>query len=110
MITGSFWYSYITFMPIAFVGGVVLAPVMVSQDTLLHEAAPPNAMGLIFSTRDLVLGAAFMAFALAVGTAVPVLGVLGADEPYRLALFILGLLITAASLGGEAAVLRRRRS
>jgi tyrosyl-tRNA synthetase len=40
-------------MPIAFVGGAVLAPVMVSMDTLLHEWSPRGARGLVFSSRDL---------------------------------------------------------
>lgn len=110
MILGSIQYSYVVFITVAFVGGLVLAPVMVSQDTLLHEAAPADARALIFSTRDLVLGAAFMGAALLVGSGVPVLGLLGADEPYRLALFILGLLISAAAVGGEGSLLRFRKA
>lgn len=106
MILCGIQYSFAVFMPVSFVGGLVLAPVMVAQDTLVHEAAPQASRALIFSTRDLVLGAAFMAGALVVGSGVPVLGVLGADEPYRLALFILGVLISTAALGGIAAVLR----
>lgn len=108
MILGSIRYSYVVFTPVAFIGGLVLAPVMISQDTLLHEAAPATARALIFSTRDLVLGAAFMGSALLVGSGVPLLGVLGADEPYRLALFILGLLISAAAVAGEGSLLRRK--
>lgn len=108
MILGSIRYSYVVFTPVAFLGGLVLAPVMISQDTLLHEAAPATARALIFSTRDLVLGAAFMGSALLVGSGVPLLGVLGADEPYRLALFILGLLISAAAVAGEGSLLRRK--
>lgn len=110
MIVGAFWFSYQTFMPVAFLGGMVLGPVMISQDTLVHEVAPADARALIFSTRDLVLGAAFMGAALAVGTGVPVLEALGADESYRLALFIFGVLITAAAVGGELAVLRDERA
>lgn len=110
MIIGAFWFSYQTFMPIAFLGGMVLGPVMISQDTLVHEVAPSDARALIFSTRDLVLGAAFMGAALAVGTGVPVLAALGADEPYRLALFVFGLLITAAAVAGELAVVRDERA
>ena len=83
---------------------------MISQDTLVHEVAPAEARGLIFATRDLVLGAAFMGAAIAVGTGVPVLQALGADEPYRLALFLFGVLITAAAIGGELAVLRDERA
>jgi MFS family permease len=110
MVFASLFFSYVVFAPVAFVGGLVLAPVMVSQDTLVHEVAPSDARALIFSTRDLVLGAAFMGGALAVGAGVPVLDALGPGEPYRLALFIAGVLITAAAIGGEMAVLRDERS
>jgi MFS family permease len=109
MVVGGLRYSYLIFTPIAFLGGMVLAPVMVSQDTLLHETAPSAARGLIFSTRDLVLGAVFMGSSLAVGSGVPLLGALGADEPYRLALLVLGILICAAAVVGEVTVLRHRR-
>jgi MFS family permease len=110
MIFSALFFSYQVFAPVAFAGGLVLAPVMVSQDTLVHEVAPPDARALIFSTRDLVLGAAFMGAALAVGGGVPILEALGADESYRLALFISGVLISAASIGGEWAVLRDERA
>ncbi|HSA55834.1 MAG TPA: MFS transporter [Gemmatimonadaceae bacterium] len=110
MIVGAFYFSYQMFAPIAFLGGMVLGPVMISQDTLVHEVAPPDARALIFSTRDLVLGAAFMGAALAVGAGVPLLEALGAEESYRLALFVFGVLITAAAVGGELAVLRDERA
>lgn len=103
-------YSFAVFVPVSFLGGLVLAPVMVAQDTLIHEAAPAADRALIFSTRDLVLGAAFMGGAIVVGSGIPVLGALGADEPYRLALFVLGVLISAAALGGIAVVLRDQRA
>jgi MFS family permease len=109
MIIGSAHFSFVMFAPIAFVGGFVLAPVMVSQDTLLHEAAPQTSRALIFSTRDLILGVTFGTTALVVGGGISVLGYLGSDSPYRLALSILGVLICASALSGEAAILRRRR-
>jgi MFS family permease len=109
MLIGALRYSFLVLTPVAFLGGVVLAPVMVSQDTVLHESAPAASRGLIFSTRDLVLGAVFMGWSLIVGSGVQALGNLGAAESYRLALFALGLLICAASVAGETAVLRRAR-
>lgn len=51
-----------------------------------------------------------MGGAIVVGSGIPVLGALGADEPYRLALFVLGVLISAAALGGIAMVLRDQRT
>jgi MFS family permease len=110
MIVGSALYTFPFFVPVSIIGGLVLAPVMVSQDTFLHEAAPRSARGLIFSTRDLILGAVFMGCALAVGYAAPLLGRLGADEPFRLALGILGVLISATSLFVGMGVVRGQRS
>ena len=77
MIVGGVFFSFATFAPVAFLGGVLLAPVMVSQDTMLHEGAPPEARALIFSTKDLILGGVFMLSALAVGGSIFVLGLLG---------------------------------
>src|SRR4029079_2957887 len=109
MVIGALRYTYLVFAPVAFLGGVVLAPVMVSQDTVLHESAPSASRGLIFSTRDLVLGGVFMGWSLVVGSGVQALGGLGAATAYRLALFALGVLICAAAVAGETAVLRRSR-
>ena len=55
MIVAGVFFSFGMFAPVAFLGGALLAPVMVSQDTLLHENAPPTARALIFSTKDLIL-------------------------------------------------------
>lgn len=110
MVLASAAYRFSVFAPVAVVGGAVLGPIMVSQDTLLHEAAPPGSRALLFSTRDLVLGAAFMVSALTVGGAVLALGAGGAAEPYRLVLGAAGLLICGAGVAGEAAVLRRNRA
>ena len=107
MVVGGAAFTYVAFIPIALVGGAILAPVMVSQDTLLHEWAPANRRAFIFSTRDLMLGAAFMASALLVGGGTTVLGWLGVEQPFRLALFLLGGLITAISLVAEVFVLRQ---
>ncbi len=107
MIVGGMFFSFGVFMPIALVGGTALAPIMVSQDTLVHESAPAEARALIFSTRELVLGASFMISALLVGGGISVLGYLGAHSPHRLALLILGVLICAAAMAGEVVVLRR---
>ncbi len=109
MIVGGIFFSFAMFAPVAFVGGALLAPVMVSQDTLLHEYAPTTARGLIFSTKDLIVGAVFMLAALAVGGGIFLLGRLGIDEPYRLALLGVGALISAAGVAGELSLLRRAR-
>jgi hypothetical protein len=110
MVLGGVFFSFAIFAPVAFVGGALLGPMMVAQDTLLHEYAPASSRALIFSTKDLIVGAVFMSSALAVGGGILLLGRLGIAEPYRLALILLGLLICAAGVAGEVAVLRRARS
>jgi Na+/melibiose symporter-like transporter len=109
MVVGGIFFSFTIFAPVAFVGGALLGPMMVAQDTLLHEYAPAASRALIFSTKDLIVGAVFMSSALFVGGGIYALGRLGIAEPYRLALIALGLLICAAGVAGEVAVLRRAR-
>jgi MFS family permease len=108
MLTGIF-FSFRMFAPVAFVGGTLLAPVMVAQDTMLHEFAPADARGVIFSTKDLVVAAVFAASGFVVGGAVYLLDRIGVREPHRLTLVFAGGLISLAAVAGHTAVLRRRR-
>lgn len=109
MIVGGVFFSFGMFAPVAFIGGALLAPVMVSQDTLLHEGAPPAARALIFSTKDLILGGAFMLSALAVGGTIFLLGRLGVDEPYRLTLSAVGFAILVTGVAGELSLVAEKR-
>lgn len=109
MIVGGVFFSFGMFAPVSLVGGALLAPIMVSQDTLLHEGAPPAARALIFSTKDLILGGAFMLSALAVGGTIYLLGRLGVDEPYRLMLSAVGLAIVAMGVAGELSLIADNR-
>ena len=43
---------------------------MVSMDTLLHEWSPRRSRGLVFSTRDTVLGASFVSVNLLAGVVI----------------------------------------
>jgi MFS family permease len=110
MVIGSIWFRFSVFAPIAVAGGAVLGPIMVSLDTLLHEAAPVDGRGVVFSTRDLVLGAAFMLCAFLVGGGVWAFGAAGVAEPYRLALAVTGVLICGAGVMGELETLRHARA
>lgn len=109
MIVGGVFFSFGMFAPVAFIGGALLAPVMVSQDTLLHEGAPPAARALIFSTKDLILGGAFMLSALTVGGTIYLLGRLGVDQPYRLTLSAVGLAILVAGIAGQLSLVAEHR-
>lgn len=108
MVAGSFAFTYAVFLPIAFLGGLLLAPVMVSMDTLLHEWAPPSARALVFSTRDLVLGATFMVFSQVVGFGVALLEAVS-HRPYAVGLLLAGALVAAGSLAAGATQLRLGR-
>jgi MFS transporter, DHA3 family, macrolide efflux protein len=100
MILGGVFFSFRMFAPIAIVGGMLLAPLMVAQDTLLHEHAPPESRGLIFSTRDVILSAVFVMAAFAVGGGIFLFGKVGVEEPYRLALVVFGAVIALAAVTG----------
>lgn len=109
MMVGGVFFSFEMFAPVAFIGGALLAPVMVSQDTLLHEGAPPTARALIFSTKDLILAGVFMVSALLVGGTIYLLGLFGVDEPYRLALSGVGLIILVTGVAGQLSLMAERR-
>lgn len=100
MIVGGTFFSFAVFAPVALLGGGLLAAVMVSQDTMLHENAPSDARALIFSTKDLILGGVFMLSALAVGGTIYLLGRLGVTDPYRWTLSGVGLVIVASGVTG----------
>lgn len=101
MIIAGVFFSFAVFAPVAFVGGVLLAPVMVSQDTLLHERAPAGSRAVIFSTKDLIVASVFMVSALAVGLTIFVLGSLGIEQPYRFTLAGVGVVILGSGLVGQ---------
>jgi MFS family permease len=104
MIVGGVFYAFAVFVPVAFFGGALLAPVMVSQDTLLHEDAPPTARALIFSTKDLILAGVFMLSALTVGGAILLMGRLGVASPYQIALAGVGTVILISGIAGALAL------
>jgi MFS family permease len=101
MLLGSVWFSYAIFVPIAFIGGAVLAPVMVSMDTLLHEWAPRSSRGLVFSTRDTVLGGTFVAVNVLAGVGVAALQAV-AETPYAVGLFVFGVIVIVGTLGAAS--------
>ncbi len=106
MFVGALAYSFATLLPIALIGGALLAPIMVSHDTLLHESAPQEARAIVFSTRELVLGGVFVVTAWAVGGAVALADRAGWDEPYRTILGACGILF--ALVGSVAALAHAR--
>ncbi len=103
MMVAGVWFSFAVFIPVAFIGGMLLAPVMVCQDTLLHECAPHGARALIFSTKDLITAGVFALSALCVGGAIFALGWLGFAEPYRMALAGVGVVILFSGIVGQLA-------
>jgi hypothetical protein len=93
------FFSFGIFLPVAFCGGAVLAPVMVAQDTLLHEHAPAGSRALIFSTKDLLMAAVFACTSFVVGGAVWAMSRFGVTEPYRVALWSVGACLVLTTLG-----------
>jgi MFS family permease len=108
MILAGAFFSFRVFAPVAFIGGALLAPVMVAQDTMLHEFAPAGSRGVVFSTKDLVVAAVFACAAFVVGGGVYLLDRVGVREPYRLALVLVGGTISLAAVAGQIAVQRRK--
>lgn len=99
MVGAGLFFSFGIFLPVAFCGGAVLAPVMVAQDTLLHEHAPAGSRALIFSTKDLLMAAVFACTSFVVGGAVWAMSRFGVTEPYRVALWSVGACLVLTTLG-----------
>lgn len=110
MVVAGVWFSFRVFVPVALLGGLVLAPVMVAQDTMLHEHAPSGSRAVVFSTKDLIVAAVFAGSAFLVGGGIYLLDFLGVVQPYRLALMLVGGAISLAALAVEVLGIRRARS
>jgi hypothetical protein len=108
-VIGAIGYSFVALLPVALVAGALLAPIMVSQDTLIHEGAPSESRATIFATRELVLGVSFVVTAWAVGGAVALASRAGADEPYRAGLAISGIVFALVAGVAALAHLRGKR-
>lgn len=52
---------------LAFIAGLLLSPIYIAQDTILHETVPEEARGRVFSTREWFLNASFAVSALIIG-------------------------------------------
>ena len=101
---GHFWQL----LPVTLAAGLFLAPVMVAQNTLLHEAVPRALWGRAFSWKDIVLDAGFMASALLFGLmAQVVLPALGTVDHEKVTLLWAGALLAVLSIALGLVVMRR---
>jgi len=102
---------YWQLLPVGLLIGVFLSPVMVAQDTLLHESAPDKLWGRIFSGRDFVLNGGFMFSSLLFGfIAQIILPRLGTTNHERVTLFWCGILLAASSLVAAGIVVKQKKA
>ncbi|MEO0114082.1 MAG: MFS transporter [candidate division WOR-3 bacterium] len=59
--------TFIFVVPLAFIAGLLLSPILIASDTLLHENVPEAARGRIFSTREWILHLSFAFAAFLIG-------------------------------------------
>lgn len=81
---------------ISFTGGFFLAPIMISQDTIIHEEVDINYRGRIFSFREFFVNTLFVLFGLLNGISGKYIGIKGTillDSIFLLSLNIFFLLI-----------------
>jgi MFS family permease len=93
--------SFAPVVPLAFVAGLALSPILIAMDTMLHESVPEEVRGRVFSVREWILHLAFAVAAL-------VIGQLTNFFPTRHMLAGTGLLVALASIAGF--ILARNRS
>lgn len=82
---------------LAVLAGFALAPVMISQDTLLHEVIPEEIRGRIFGAREWGLNWILVISALLIGLVAELTSVRGT-------LLVVGVLVLLVSLLGEVAI------
>lgn len=88
-------------IPLALLAGFIISPILIAQDTLLHENVPEATRGRIFSTREWML---HLSFALAAF----LIGQLTLFVRKRPLFFGVGCFIILASILGFFATRRRR--
>ncbi len=90
---GAFVKSVALLLPLAFIVGMVASPVMIVQDTLLHETVPEEIRGRIFSVKEWVMqvNLALSAF---------VVGLLTSFFSKRGLLCVIGVIVILLSLLG----------
>ena len=59
--------TFLPVIPLAFFAGIVLSPIFIAQDTLIHETVPEETRGRIFSTREWILHFSFAISAFLIG-------------------------------------------
>ena len=103
--------SYWHLLAITFMGGVFLQPVMTAQNTLFHESVDRSIWGRIFSARDIILDAGFVASALTLGfLAQLVLPAFGSVNQERTVLFWSGISLAVLTLAGLRIVRRQKKT
>ncbi len=73
----SFINNFFSLTLISFIGGLFLAPIMISQDTIIHEEIDINYRGRIFSFREFFVNTLFVVFGLLNGIFGKYVGVKG---------------------------------
>lgn len=59
--------SFIALLPLAFIAGLLISPIFIIQDTILHETIPESVRGRIFSAREWLLHLSFGLACLIIG-------------------------------------------
>ncbi len=95
-----FIHSFYLFVFICLCCGIVISPIFIGQDTLIHHYADEEIRGRIFSLRDWVLNLSFVAGAMVVGS-------LATFIAKNILFIIFGILILVLSLTGWILIIQR---
>lgn len=93
MIVFSMLRSFLVTSGLLIISGMILAPIVITQDTLLHEIVPEEIRGRIFGTRDWTLSGLFMLSAV-------VMSLLAKFSSVRITLRGVGILILLLAIAG----------
>lgn len=96
MIVFSALRSFLVTSCVIIVSGVVLAPIVITQDTLLHEVVPEEVRGRIFGTREWTLNGLFMLSAVTMGSIAEVTSTRATLRGVGILVFLLAVIALAS--------------
>ena len=89
VVSSLFFHSFAAFLILFFIGGIFIAPLLLSYDTFLQRAVPATIRGKMFAFREFMWSSSFLTFVLILGFVSEVLkGFVGFENAVRIIIVI----------------------
>ncbi len=89
VVSSLFFHSFLAFLILFFIGGVFIAPLLLSYDTFLQRVVPTTFRGKMFAFREFMWSSSFLTFVLILGFVSEVLkGFVGFENAVRIIIIL----------------------